>query len=260
MNKVQAVFAFSMFSFVAGCTAFVLPDEPAADAGVAPAADGGSVVPAVDAGPAAVADAGMPAPGTDAGVAPVTPDAGPPAAVDAGVAPTTRFCGDGQIGTRARITFAAVPDHRVQTFAGHDLSATNTGFLVYTSAGAPTTFVPGDTVEFVIYTGGTLNIHPMEGGSLAFDTRLANLQHISSATDDVSGEERGFVLDVLRDGTWQRAEGFLWFGWDTQPGVLWPTASGLPSGERIGRLLMNLDCVNQGKVYVPETLGYRPAR
>lgn len=260
MNKVGFVFAFVSFTFIVGCFAGPPVVASDTDVGSTPAADGGTVTPAVDAGPAAVADAGMPAPGTDAGVAPATPDAGPPAAEDAGTAPTTRFCGDGLIGDRVRLTFSGM--HDIRSFADHVLTGAGSGVLVYTSSGTQFTFAPGDPMDLVVYEGGTLNVHPFEGGTLTFDSRMANLQAISSATHDVTCEAKGITAEVFRGGSWvPLPAGFCYFGWDTQgAGVHWGSSPDplIPAGARIGRALLNLNCSSQFKVYEDAT--FRPAR
>lgn len=252
MNKVGFVFAFVSFSFVAGCFAGPPVVASDTDAGVAPAADGGTVTPAVDAGPAAMADAGMPAPGTDAGVAPATPDAGPPA-------PETRFCGDGAlIGDRIRLVLTDMTGLR--TFAGVDLHASNAGTVLWTFYGTQYTYAPGSTVELAS-DGGTLNVHFYEGGALTFDSHMADLQHVSSATSDVKGESRGIHLQALRSGSWVDVpEGFLYFGPDTDARRRWG-ASGdplIPTGDPVGRLQVEDECEHQFQVY--ESSAYRAAR
>lgn len=173
--------------------------------------------------------------------------------------PVGRLCPDGQlIGERIRLSFADMSG--IRTFAGGTFAG-DMGAMLYSSFGSPhPTF--GRVLEEDVTVGGTLNVHPFEGNSLSFDSRMANLQSVSSPTNDVSCEERGITLEAERDGRWVTVTGFCWFGWDTQAGARWGESDDplIPTGDRIGRVLVNLDCQAQDMVYVPETGTYRPAR
>jgi hypothetical protein len=170
----------------------------------------------------------------------------------------TRFCADGAlIGEQVRMRFTEMSG--IRTFAGGTFSG-DMGVMLYSSVGAPhPTF--GRVVEESITAGGTLNVHPFEGNSLTFDSRMANLQAVSTSSDDVTCEARGIALQVYRSGSWvDLPEGFCYFGWDTQPGVTWGASPDplIPTDARIGRILLNQSCETQFQVYEGTT--YRPAR
>jgi len=172
--------------------------------------------------------------------------------------PAVRFCPDGAlIGEQVRIAFTAMSG--IRTFAGGTFAG-DMGVMLFSSAGAPhPTF--GRVVEEIVTAGGTLNVHPFEGNSLTFDSRMANLQSVSTASDDVTCEARGIALQVYRSGSWVALpEGFCHFGWDTQPGVTWGVSPDplIPTDARIGRILLNQACETQFQVYEGTT--YRPAR
>lgn len=174
--------------------------------------------------------------------------------------PAARFCATGGlVGELVRISIAGMSG--IHTFADRNLVPSATGVALWTYYGSQYTFGPGEVVELAV-DGGTLNVHPYEGGSLTFDSRMANLQSISSATNDVTGEERGIVIEVLRSGSWVRLpEGFAYFGMDTDVSRRWGASPDplIPStASRVGRLLVTLECEHQYEVY--DNGSYRAAR
>ncbi|KAA0205903.1 hypothetical protein EDM68_04085 [Candidatus Uhrbacteria bacterium] len=175
--------------------------------------------------------------------------------------PPDRFCADGQlIGERIRLSLTGMSG--IRSFAGRAITSANAGTILWNFYGTPNTFAPGSTVEMPV-VGGTINVHFNDGGAIAFDSRMANLQSISTATDDVTGEARGITAEVYRGGRWVPLPvGFLHFGWDTNPSSRWGESDDplVPTGERIGRLLLNTDCETQYTVYEATTGRYRAAR
>ncbi len=174
--------------------------------------------------------------------------------------PGARFCATGDlVGERVRILIAGMSG--IHTFADRNLVPSNTGVALFTYYGTQFTYAPGTMPEFVV-DGGTLNVHPYEGGALTFDSRMANLQSVSSATHDVKGEERGIVVEVLRGGSWVRLpEGFAYFGMDTDVHRHWGASPDplIPGTDvRVGRLLVTLECEHQYQVY--DNGSYRAAR
>lgn len=170
-----------------------------------------------------------------------------------------RFCATGGlVGERVRISFTGM--HGIRTFAGRTLTASTAGVALWTYYGTQYTYAPGTMPELAV-DGGTLNVHPYEGGALTFDSHMADLQSISSATNDVTCEERGIVVEVLRAGSWVRLpEGFCYFGMDTDVSRRWGESPDplIPTGSRVGRALVTLECEHQGEVY--DNGHYRDAR